>query len=46
MACLELRLVVEEVLASARAIEPMPETPAECARYPAGGFSSVPLLFR
>lgn len=46
LARLELRVVLEEVLTRTQAIEPAPETTAMYAPYPAGGFSSLMLLFR
>jgi cytochrome P450 len=46
LARLELRLVLDEVLARTRGMGAVPDTPPEHAPYPAGGFSSVTLLFR
>lgn len=46
LARLELRIVMEELLAHAASLEPSSERPAVRAVYPAGGFSSLPLRVR
>jgi cytochrome P450 len=43
LARLELRLVLEELLARTRAIKPLTGKPPEQAHYPASGFSTLPL---
>lgn len=44
LARLELRIVMEELLAATRAIEPVPGCPATNAVPPASGFDTLPLL--
>lgn len=46
LARLELRLLLEELLARTRQLAPLPDRPAVRARYPAGGYSSIPLSVR
>lgn len=43
LARLELRVLVEELLAATRSIRFIPERPAELAVYPASGFAALPL---
>jgi cytochrome P450 len=43
LARLELRVLMEELLGHTRALSPVAGRPAIRARYPAGGFSSVPV---
>ncbi len=43
LARLELRVVMEELLARTREVALLPDEPAVRATYPAGGFTSVPL---
>jgi cytochrome P450 len=43
LARLEMRLVLEELLARTRAIKPLTGKPPEQAHYPASGFSTLPL---
>lgn len=42
----ELRVVMEELLARSRWIEPHPEHSPERAKYPASGFTVLPLRIR
>lgn len=46
LARLELRIVLEELLARTRSIEPHPERSSARARYPASGFTVLPLWMR
>lgn len=46
LARLELRVVLEELLALTRWIEPHPERSPERAKYPASGFATLPLRIR
>ena len=43
LARMELKLFLEALLASTRALSPVPGKPAVRARYPAGGYAKVPL---
>jgi cytochrome P450 len=43
LARLELRVIVEELLAATSRIEPWPDEPPARAAYPAGGFTDVPV---
>jgi cytochrome P450 len=43
LARLELRVIVEELLAATSRIEPWPDEPPVRAAYPAGGFTDVPV---
>jgi len=43
LARLELRVVLEELLAATARIEPLPERPFERAVWPAAGFQRVPV---
>jgi hypothetical protein len=43
LARLQLRIVMETLLANTRSIEPVPGTAPVRAHYPNGGFSSLPL---
>ncbi len=46
LARMELRIVIEELLARTSAIEPVPEHPPTGAVYPASGFATLPLRIR
>ena len=46
LARLELRLIVETLLARTTAIEPVPDQPPTKAGYPVSGFSALPLRIR
>ncbi len=46
LARLELRVVMEELLAGTRAIAAIPDRAPEPAQYPAGGYAAVPMRIR
>jgi cytochrome P450 len=46
LARLELRVMMEELLAASSAIEPVPGKPPRNAVYPGSGFASLPLFIR
>jgi cytochrome P450 len=46
LARLELRIIMEELLARTRQIAFLPDKPPVRATYPASGFSSLPLLIQ
>lgn len=46
LARLQLRVVLEELLAAVNAIEVADASPADFASYPASGFRTLPLIFR
>ena len=46
LARMELRVVMQELLARTSTIKPVPGKPATAARFPASGFATVPILVR